>query len=188
MNSEFTFGFANTLWIYLVFREYSMKSPSFSRINYEFTVLITNSLAVFQESLWIYYLFCESNMNSLSLFHEFAMNKRDVARINYGLTIFFENLLWIHLSRIPFIFRLPYEFTKCFANSLWIHCLFRELSKNSRGVLLTLYEFSWCFAYILWIHYLVREFIMNLLSFSRIYYLFTIFIADKSRNHLVFRE
>ena len=54
------------------------------------------------------------------------------------------------------------------------------------------------FANILWIHYFFRDLIMNLLSFweinykftffSRIYYLFTIFIADSSRNHLVFRE
>ena len=100
------------------------------------------------------------------------------------------------------------------ANSKWIHYLFREFNINFATQLwfhFLFHEFAIFFAKMQWIHYLFREFTnffgeftMNLLGvlrftmdfreitikslfFSRIYYVFIVFIANLVRTHLIFR-
>ena len=63
----------------LLFREYTMDSPSVSRIYYKFTVFIKNLIRIHLK---------------FPFFRESTMNQRDFLRINYQLT--FANLLWIH--------------------------------------------------------------------------------------------
>ena len=67
------------LYLVLVFREYTMNSPSVSRIYYKFTVFIKNLIRIHLK---------------FPFFRESTMNQRDFLRINYQLT--FANLLWIH--------------------------------------------------------------------------------------------
>ena len=77
-----TFVFAVSLWIHYLFREFTIKTLSYSRNHFECTIFFDNSI-------WQLYLFRESTMNSLSF-----------SQINYEFTIFFANSLWIHfLSR-----------------------------------------------------------------------------------------
>ena len=62
---EFTSVFANSLWIYHLFREFTKDLLSYLRIHYEFTIFFSNSLSIhylfreftifFANSLWIYY-------------------------------------------------------------------------------------------------------------------------------------
>ena len=87
-----------------------------------------------------------------------------------SFTFYFMNSLFI--SQICYEFTIHFgnslsfsrEFTIYHANSLSIYCLYRECCTNS------------------------REYTLNPLDVPRIYYEFTYFIADSSRNYLVFRK
>ena len=193
-----------------------MNLLSVLRIEYKFTVFIKNLVRIHFKfpKFTMNYLFRESTMNPLFFFanllfiyfREFNMNSQSLSRIHQELTWCFRNSLPI--SRSYFEFTFYFRILLWFANILWIYLMFREHTMNSLDVSRIHYqftvfivnlvripvmfrwfsEFSWCLANILRIHYLVCEFTINLLSCSRIYYFFTIFIVDSSRNHLVFRE
>ena len=152
----------NLLRIYYLFGGFTTNSPSFSRINYEFTFYFPNKQ-------WIYFLFLENAMyflpvsriyseytwyfaNSLWLYHlyrkcticpwihyEFTMN---LSPLSATITFY---LLRIHYlireSSINLLFsRKHYEFPTFYANSLWIYFVFRDSQ---------------------WIHYLFRKITIN---------------------------
>ena len=178
------------------------------RINYEFFIFCANSLWIhhlltwslyrsiiaFKNSLLIHYLLCEFTLNALSFSY-----------LNHKVTIFFANSWFIIVSR-EFTINSP----SFFANPLWVHHFLREFSLNSSffvnnikiHYLLVHYEFTIYFTN-LFLHYLLpeftffryycfHEFAINSLSFanslwiqylSRIYYEFTIVLANKPYIH-----
>ena len=106
------------LYLVLVFREYTMNSPSVSRIYYKFTVFIENLIRIHLKFPKYHYeisIFFANQFWNHSLFRESTMNQREVLRKNYQLT---------------------------FANLLWIHKLYRGFIKNSLGVWGIYYEFA----------------------------------------------
>ena len=114
----FCIYFANKLWKYFLFCEFTMKLLYFSPIYFEFTIYFANLL-----------LNCISFSRSHYFFRE--------------LTIFFATQLWIHsLFHKSSIFLWIYnEFTiyysnspwiVCFANLLWIHYQFCKFIMNSK--------------------------------------------------------
>ena len=145
-----------------------MNSLSIPRIHYKFTVCFGNSL-------WILYLFRENTLNSLS-----------VSGIHYEFSIFFVNSPRIHFfyANSLSIWRIHYEFTIFCVNSLWIHLAFSRTRMN----LLFFRELAIYLAKILCIYYLIDHDTMNFLSFSRIYHVFMLFMADSVRIHSIFCE
>ena len=75
---EWTWCFANKLWINYLLREYTMNSLFIFRLPYEFTWC-------FADSLWIY-----------CLYREFSKNSRGVSLILYEFSWCFSNILRIH--------------------------------------------------------------------------------------------
>ena len=144
----------NLLWILHLFRKFTIKTKSVSRIHEE------------------------STMNSLSSsrFHQefviFFANSLNVSRISCKFTICFAIFLWIHhlfgISLwIHYFFRyltmnslsvtrIHEKFTVNFANSPWIH-----FSPPYH------YKFTIFSAILHWNHYHIPEITINLLSFSR---------------------
>ena len=168
---EFTICFAISLWLHYLFRELSMHSLSalrltmntlsFSRIYSlfcDFTMDSPSVSRIYLESTF----FLRITLNSLSasrLHYEFTICFANSPRIHffYWITI---NSLWNHYEITMKPLWNHYEFTIFFATSLGIHHLFRE--------------FTICFANSLSIHYLFREWILYLLSLLRNHYDFAI--------------
>ena len=185
----------NLLWISYLLREFTSKSPSISRIIFEFFILsrilfeftifswihfecplfFANQLRIlypFANSLWIHY-FVTNSLWIPSLLREFTSNSPSFSRINFEFFI---------RSRIHFEFtifsRIYFEFPLFFAHnsltlsfefsSLWIHHLFREFTFNLRS-------------------HLQFIFFANSQSPLRIHFEFTIFFANSLWIHF-FRE
>ena len=147
------------LWSYFGFNRNAL---SVRRINFGSIFYLVDSLSI---PLLIFQL------------RELTMNSLPVARIHYAL--FFANSFWIYylfpeftmnwvsIKRIPGILNIHYfsrirlDFTIKYANSLLIHHLFYEISMDTSSLSPILY--------------LLRKFTINSISFSRIYYKFTIF-------------
>ena len=125
---EFTIECANSLWNSLVFRLYTLNSllnhlilhefamnllvvwrftmnlPSFSRINYEYTLFFAKSLSFSR------------------IYHVLTLFIADSVRIHFAVIFGFANSLYMSSKY--------HEFTVCFANPLWISYLFREFTLN----------------------------------------------------------
>ena len=146
---------------------------------------------MFRNSLLIYLLFRELNMNSL-FFREIIIFLANLSCIHSLYREFIKNSL---CSRFRFrefavyVFKIP-----CFANPLWISYLFRELTVFSRiyfGFTIFLrirYEFTIYLADSLWINLVFREVTMNSLSFSRKYHEFNICFVIALWIHYLFRD
>ena len=163
---EFTFFFANSLWIYNLYRKATMNSLCFfahslsiTRIDYEFIVFIPNLVR-------IHVVFLGFTLNSLYFW-----------RIHFQSTIFFMISLWIHL-----IYDISY-----IANSLWIHYIFSRIHFplffviSLRTYLIyrgfTNYKANLPPILIVWIYYLYREFSENSRALSRKNFEFTIYFT-----------
>ena len=97
-------------------REYTMNSPPFSRIYYEFTVCIVNLVRILVGIRW------------------FSMNSVGVSRTFFKFTICFANSLWIF-----YLFR---EYIKNSLSFSRIHYLFSEYTKKSLSISRIHYPFS----------------------------------------------
>ena len=89
-------------------REYTMNSPPFSRIYYEFTVYIVNLVRILVGIRW------------------FSMNSVGVSRTFFEFTICFANSLWI--------FYLFHEYIKNWRHISRIYYLFSEYTKKSLSI------------------------------------------------------
>ena len=133
--SQIRRGFS--VWSANSLRRYTMNSPSFTQVHYnflsllqikyEFTWCSADSLWIihFTNSKLIYFLFRDSKMNSLSvsriryLFHENTMNSLSFSRLNYDFTFCSTNSLSIS--------RKNNEFTTFSAITTWIHYFFSRI-------------------------------------------------------------
>ena len=132
----------------LFFREFTMNPLSISRIQYEPTIYLANSL-------WIDYLFREYCMNLLSI-RRFTMNSLSFSWIHHKFIVYFANSLGIYyiffeftlnqisISRIRYLSRenkmktlsvsrfhwIDHESTIYFANKLWKYSVFREFTNE----------------------------------------------------------
>ena len=128
---KFFICFANSPWIYFLFRDFNTNSLSVSRIHYEFTI-------TFAISLWIYYIF-----------HEFTIHFAKIPWIHYLIRRLTMNPLFT-----PEFTMDPLFFPR-------IHNLFRELIMNSLSVSGDHYKSSFFLANSLSVYYLFRNFTMN---------------------------
>ena len=158
----------------LVVSRFTMNLPSFSRINYEFTLFIADSVRIhfavifgFANSLyvfkipWIHCLFRESTMNFLSFPWTHCL---------------FANILWFHYFFANWLSN-NYIFSEFAMNSLSftrIYYLSGELTMNSLGFLRSYHEFT--------------IFFVNSPSISRKYHEFTICLAITLWIHCLFRD
>ena len=158
---EFTIECANSLWNSLVFWLYTLNSllnhlilhefamnllvvwrftmnlPSFSRINYEYTLFFANSSCF--DSLSI-----ADSVRIPSVLRESTLNSFSVSRIRW---LFRENNMnWLSVFR-------------------WIHCLFRESTMYLLSISRIYYEFTIYFPKSPRIHFPFREFIMDSLFY-----------------------
>ena len=140
---EFTDFIANMLWIYLIFREFTIYSLSLSRSISRFHNKFVESQIHYE------FKFCSANSLYITLInHEIIIVLTTQLFIDFlfqEFTIYFANILWAHyLLRKSTIFlpnqhvyiiflensqkisRIHYEFTVCFGNSPCIDYRFRE--------------------------------------------------------------
>ena len=131
-------------------------------------------------SLRIRYLrsvsFPEFTMNPL-FYSKFNLNRLSISWIHYLSIIFFSWMDQLCSDIISFaisliVSRHYYEFAMCFVNKRWIHYLIGDFTYWFREFTMRTLFFCqhYFFANFLWTHWLFREFIMDLLSFSQIYY------------------
>ena len=126
-------------WINLLFRKYTMKSLSISRICYAYTIYFANSL-------WFNHEFTWSNANSFwnhYLFREVTMNSLSFSRIHNEFTWFsrMHDEFTIYIAKSLSISRIQYELSFCFVNSLYL--LRRQM--NSLSFSRINYQLTWCF-------------------------------------------
>ena len=174
IHNEFTLFFANSLWIYYWFREFTTKSrlPSFSWIHYNFLPLSRIQYES-ANSLWIIYC-ANSELIQFSqinyLFGEFTINSLSISRTYNEFTIFSAITLWVQwVFREFLIFR---EFTSFLGKLLWIY--------------LVICDSLWIFEKSPWILYLFCELKMNSLSLPLLH--FKINSTSFSRIHYLFRD
>ena len=139
-------------------------------IHYQFRELTLHLFSV----LRIRCLFRESTKNflSFSLWVHLFVNSPSNSRTRY---LFRESTMnWLS------VWPLHHEFTVCLAIALWIS----EYFMNS----LSIPEFTIYLAIRSWMYLVFREVTINSLSFSRMYYKFTVFNVNLVRIHLMFSE
>ena len=170
---------ANLLSIHYQFRELTLHLFSVLRIRCLFRESTKNFLSF---SLWVH-LFVNSPSNSRTryLFRESTMNWLSVWPLHHEFTVFFATQLWIDFAFQELSIMIIYnEFTVCLAIALWIS----EYFMNS----LSIPEFTIYLAIRSWMYLVFREVTINSLSFSRMYYKFTVFNVNLVRIHLMFSE
>ena len=176
---QFTTNFANWLCIYFRFCEFAVYFANPLRISYPFRYEFT--------FLWIHHLIRELAIYFAKvpwidcLFGHYTMNSLSVWPLHHEFTVFFATQLWIDFAFQELSIMIIYnEFTVCLAIALWIS----EYFMNS----LSIPEFTIYLAIRSWMYLVFREVTINSLSFSRMYYKFTVFNVNLVRIHLMFSE
>ena len=143
------------------FHEFTSNLLSFSRFHFEFTFY-------FAKRLSMHTLFREFTFKLLLMlyfFREFTSNSLFYARIYFEFPVFPREFTFVFKNTLS-ISHIHFECIIVVANALRIHYFFANSS---------------------WINYLYREILFNALSFSPIYYEFTMILPDLRSFHNQFR-